>query len=500
MTDLTPANTPEFTVSELSGALKRTIEDAFGQVRVRGELGRVTIARSGHVYVDLKDANAVLSSVMWKGVASQLSFRPEEGLEVIAVGRLTTFPGQSRYQLVIDRLEPAGVGALLAQLEERRKRLAAEGLFDADRKRPIPFLPRVIGVITSPTGAVIRDILHRLEERFPRHVLLWPVLVQGNQAAEQVARAIAGFDAIPAHGPVPRPDVLIVARGGGAIEDLMPFNEEVVVRAVAACSIPLISAVGHETDTTLIDYVSDLRAPTPTGAAEKAVPVRAELLERAAMLEARLIRGVARGVDSARTELRAASARLPKAETLLANARQRFDLAEGRLAPGLRALVQRGRGRFEGVAGRLRPEVLGYDLKRRTDKLSSLEQRLKAASERRMAKEKDGITQGATRLASLGDRLIRVQSRNQRERARNLEALALRLSSVSHESVLARGFALVQDQSGKLVRSVQTAKQATTLTISVADGSFEATLAGSSNPRPRARPSAPSDGETGTLL
>ena len=271
----TTGNLPEFTVSELSGAVKRTIEGAFDRVRVRGEIGRVTQAGSGHMYLSMKEENAVLYCVCCKATVSRLAHRPEQGLEIIATGRLTTYPGRSSYQLVIEHIEPAGVGALMALLEARRKALAAEGLFDEERKKPIPYLPSVIGVITSPTGAVIRDIMHRLRDRFPRHVLLWPVVVKGEAAAGQVAAAIRGFNALPPDGPVPSPDLLIVARGGGSIEDLWAFNEEIVVRAVAESTIPLISAIGHETDTTLIDFVSDRRAPTPTAAAEMAVPVRA---------------------------------------------------------------------------------------------------------------------------------------------------------------------------------------------------------------------------------
>ncbi|MGB3455807.1 MAG: exodeoxyribonuclease VII large subunit, partial [Litorimonas sp.] len=283
----TLSNVPEFTVSELAGNVKRTIEEAFGRVRVRGELGRVTIARSGHAYLDLKDDRAVINSIMWKGTVSRLSLRPEEGMEVIVEGKMSTYPGRSNYQLIIDRMELAGEGALMALLEKRKKALAAEGLFAAERKRDLPFLPRTIGVVTSPTGAVIRDILHRLEDRFPVHVLVWPVLVQGDRAAQQIADAIKGFNSGTGF---PRPDVLIVARGGGSLEDLWCFNEEVVIRAAAASDIPLISAVGHETDTTLIDYVSDKRAPTPTGAAEVAVPVRDDLLEFVADLGLRAMR------------------------------------------------------------------------------------------------------------------------------------------------------------------------------------------------------------------
>ena len=268
------ANLHEFSVSELAGSVKRTIEDTYDRVRVRGELGRVTIAKSGHMYADLKDDRAVINTIMWKGNSSRLPFRPEEGLEVIAEGKLSTYPGRSNYQLIADTMNPAGAGALMALLEERKKKLAAEGLFAAERKKPLPYLPRTIGVVTSPTGAVIRDILHRIRERFPVHVIVWPALVQGERAASQIAAGIEGFNSFNENSRVTRPDVIIVARGGGSIEDLWPFNGEVVVRAAAASEIPLISAVGHETDTTLIDFVSDRRAPTPTGAAEIAVPVR----------------------------------------------------------------------------------------------------------------------------------------------------------------------------------------------------------------------------------
>ena len=273
-----PSNVPAFTVSELSFALKREIETTFPRVRVRGEISQPSFPRSGHCYFRLKDENAVIDGVAWKGTIPRLGIKIEEGLEVIATGKLTTYAGSSRYQIIVDRLELAGEGALLKLLEDRRKRLQAEGLFDLDRKRPLPFLPEVVGVVTSPSGAVIRDILHRLADRFPCHVLVWPVAVQGEKAAAEVAAAIGGFNRLPEHGPVPRPDILIVARGGGSLEDLWAFNEEIVVRAAAASTIPLISAVGHETDTTLIDFVSDRRAPTPSAAAEMAVPVRADLM------------------------------------------------------------------------------------------------------------------------------------------------------------------------------------------------------------------------------
>ena len=290
-----PGNAHDYTVGEIAGAVKRLIEGEFGRVRVRGEVGRVVIARTGHMYFDLKDDRAVISAVSWKGQVARMKIRPEEGMEVIATGRMTTFGPQSKYQLQVEQVEPAGAGALMAMLEARRKALAAEGVFDAARKQPIPYLPDVIGVITSPQGAVIRDILHRLADRFPRRVILWPVAVQGERSAAEVTAAIRGFNALAPDGPVPRPDVLIVARGGGSVEDLWGFNDEALCRAAAESAIPLISAVGHETDTTLIDFASDLRAPTPTAAAELAVPVRTDLVSAVAGLDARLARAVRAG-------------------------------------------------------------------------------------------------------------------------------------------------------------------------------------------------------------
>ncbi len=331
-------NVAEFSVSELSFAIKNVIEQGFAHVRVRGELGRVSRPASGHVYLDLKDDRAVLSGVVWKGQAARLKIQPEQGLEVIVTGRITTFPGQSKYQIVIDSMEPAGAGALMALLEERRKKLAAEGLFDDERKKDIPYLPQVIGVVTSPTGAVIRDILHRLSDRFPRHVLVWPVRVQGETSAAEVANGITGFNALDKGGAIPRPDLIIVARGGGSLEDLWGFNEEVVVRAAAESDIPLISAVGHETDWTLIDHAADWRAPTPTAAAERAVPVRAELMAYVADLAARHHRATSRAMDERRTRVMAAGRGLPRPDDLLALARQRFDNAAGRLGQRLRAL------------------------------------------------------------------------------------------------------------------------------------------------------------------
>src|SRR5579871_1399374 len=323
-------NLPEFTVSEISQAVKRTLEGAFERVRIRGEISGFKRATSGHLYFALKDEEAKLDAVCWRGTAGRLAIKPEDGLEVIATGRISSYPGRSSYQLVVESLEPAGEGALLKLLEERRRRLGAEGLFDPERKRKLPFLPEVIGVVTSPTGAVIRDILHRLADRFPRRVLLWPVAVQGEGAAAQVAAAITGFNRLPAAG-VPRPDVIIVARGGGSLEDLMAFNEEIVVRAAAASAIPLISAVGHETDTTLIDHASDRRAPTPTAAAEMAVPVRLDLVAEVAAKAARLSAGLSRLLAERRLRVTGLARGLPSPQDLIGNAAQRLDHGAERL-------------------------------------------------------------------------------------------------------------------------------------------------------------------------
>src|SRR5947209_4785564 len=334
-------NIPEWTVSELSAALKKTVEDAFGYVRVRGEIsGFRGPHSSGHCYFSLKDEGAKVEAVIWRSALARMRIKPEEGLEVRVTGRLTTYPNKSTYQIVIETLEPAGVGALMALVEERKKKLAAEGLFEEARKQLLPFLPQRIGVITSPTGAVIRDILHRLADRFPRHVIVWPVRVQGDGCAEEVAAAIHGFNALPLEGPMRRPDLLIVARGGGSLEDLWSFHEEIVVRAAAASLIPLISAVGHETDITLIDFAADVRAPTPTAAAEMAVPVRADLLLRVDSLARRTLACWQRCQDARRTELRAATRALPTAEDLLALPRQRLDQAGTRLPRALTANAQ----------------------------------------------------------------------------------------------------------------------------------------------------------------
>jgi len=346
-------------VGDLAFRLKRVVEGEFGRVRIRGEISGYKRVASGHAYLALKDDRAVIDGVIWKGQAAGLAFRPQDGVEVIATGRLTTYPGRSKYQVVIDRMELAGQGALMALLEKLRVQLAGEGLFDRERKKPLPYLPRVIGVVTSPTGAVIRDILHRLEDRCPTRVLVWPVKVQGDGAAAEVAAAVRGFDALPlTDGAVPRPDLLIVARGGGSVEDLWAFNEEAVVRAVADCRIPLISAVGHETDTTLCDHAADLRAPTPTAAAELAVPVLADLRLAVETHAARIARYAQRYVERGRERLAAQARLLPRRDAILGPQRQRLDDLSARLDRGLERRAEAARGRLERAAGGLRPSLL----------------------------------------------------------------------------------------------------------------------------------------------
>src|SRR5438093_154382 len=383
MTDLAQSNVrlnlPELTVSELSFALKRTIEDAYGYVRVRGELGNVKYHSSGHIYLDLKDDKACLAGVVWRTAAPRIKLRLEAGIQVVITGRITTYPGQSKYQIVIETLEPAGLGALMALVEERKKKLAAEGLFDAARKQLLPFLPDVIGVVTSPTGAVIRDILHRLAARFPRHVVVWPVRVQGDGSAEEVAAAINGFNALPTQVPF-RPGLIIVARGGGSLEDLWSFNEEIVVRAAAASMIPLISAVGHETDVTLIDFAADMRAPTPSAAAEMAVPVRAELLAQVGDLDRRNLACWRRGVETKRRELRGSVRAWPSAEALLASPRQRVDAAAERLPRALNANAQIHWTGYSRVSVRLTPQILRTRIVRDAERLRTLAERTKRAA------------------------------------------------------------------------------------------------------------------------
>ncbi|MFC3174987.1 exodeoxyribonuclease VII large subunit [Novosphingobium bradum] len=452
-------NAEPLTISEISAALKRTVEDRFGFVRVRGELSGVKRAASGHLYLSLKDEGARLDGVMWKGNAGRLAFRAEDGVEVIATGKLTTYPGRSNYQIVIDRMEIAGEGALLALLAKTRARLEAEGLFDRARKRALPFLPRVIGVVTSPTGAVIRDILHRLADRFPSRVLVWPVLVQGNGAAEQVAAAVRGFGEIPPGGPVPRPDLVIVARGGGSIEDLWAFNEEVVVRAIAGCPIPVISAVGHETDTTLADFAADLRAPTPTAAAEIAVPVREDLAAQIAELAFRQRRCALRPVQLGRERLEARAQRLPRPETMVAQRAQRLDDLGERLRRGLADRIAQARTALHHPAGRLSAPLLAYQLRHARQRLEA--ERLRPE-----------------------DLLRRIDTA--RAHVDSLDRLRRQLDP---RAPLRRGYALVTGPDGHVVGGKAIAAGLAEMTLEFHDGALLVSPAGA--PRKPARPARP---------
>jgi exodeoxyribonuclease VII large subunit len=434
--DAPKANIGEYSVTEISHKLKKTLEETFGHVRVRGELsGYRGPHSSGHCYFSIKDEGAKLDAVIWRGNFSRLRAKMQEGLEVIATGKITSYPGKSNYQIVIENIEPAGVGALMALLEERKRLLAAEGLFDADRKKALPYLPKMIGVVTSPTGAVIRDILHRLSDRFPRHVLVWPVRVQGETSAAEVAAAIRGFNAM-ADGP----DLLIVARGGGSLEDLWGFNEEIVVRAVAESRIPVISAVGHETDTTLIDLVADHRAPTPTAAAERAVPVRADLLAELASLNARQLRGMARYFEEIGTRLRGASRALPKPDEILALVRQKFDNLALRLPPALKVNVQRHRLALVKTASRLTLAPIIRHQQEQARRLTELQLRHNRAMVLKLQGLKDRLSTEAKLFAAL-----------------------------NYKSVLERGFALVLDAKDRPVKLAASVGSGQSLKIQFAD-------------------------------
>ncbi len=524
------SNIGEFTVSELSSAIKRTVEDAFGLVRLRGEIsGYRGPHSSGHVYLSLKDERARIDAVIWRGTFSSLKFKPEEGLEVIVTGRVTTFPGKSSYQIVIEQLEPAGAGALMALLEERKKKFAAEGLFDEARKRPLPFWPNVIGIVTSPTGAVIRDMLHGFEERCPSHVIVWPVRVQGETCSTEVAAAIRGFNALDAAGPLPKPELLIVARGGGSLEDLWGFNEEAVVRAAAENAIPLISAVGHETDWTLIDLVADARAPTPTKAAEWAVPKHSDLVMRLSECTDRARRSVRRHMEQLRSEFRGAERGLPRPQTLLAIPRQRFDAAGARLGQSLRHFAERSRRRFERCAVRLTPRLISVPLERSSERLARTGEGMMRAFRQNAAKKRDRL---ADRAARLNPGLLASPAARQRERLHSLVARAERgirntlgrktqeagtfgqlLRTLSHKSVLERGFALVRGSDGHVIRRAAAVKSADRLDIEFADGHvsarhFEgeaeengaAQQRKNSAPPRRTAPASKDDGSQGSLL
>jgi exodeoxyribonuclease VII large subunit len=467
--DAPTSNAHEFSVSELALAVRRAVEDEFGFVRVRGEIsGYRGPHSSGHAYFTLKDDGASIDAVVWKTAMFRLKFKPEEGMEVIATGRLTTFPKSSKYQIVIEQLEPAGAGALMALLEERRRKLAPEGQVAAERKKKLPYLPRIIGVVTSPTGAVIRDILHRLDDRFPTRVLVWPVRVQGETAATEVANAVRGFNALTETSVVPRPDLLIVARGGGSIEDLWSFNEEIVVRAVAESRIPVISGVGHETDTTLVDYAADLRAPTPTAAAEAAVPVRAELIAYVEDQGARSRNVVRRQLMGNRDRLRAAAGELPRPLDLLNIARQRLDLASQHLSGSLRDLGQQKRLRFERIAVRLSPNALRADLRHAHAQLTPQAERLEPAFRRIVARATDRLT-----------------------------TVWKLVDSLSYKRIIERGFALVTDgTTGEIVRSKDAVGPGQLLVVDVSDGSFGVNVSGAPAQRKKPRPPRDDGGQS----
>ena len=470
-------NNPPLSISELSFALKRTLEDRFGHVRLRGEISKVNRHASGHVYLTLKDDKAAIDGVIWKGVVKSLGAQPESGLEVIVTGKITSYPARSSYQIVIESMEPAGAGALLAQLERLKARLRDEGLFEPSRKKPLPTFPATIGVITSPTGAVIRDILHRIAERWPCRVIVWPVVVQGDAASGQVANAIRGFDQMRPDGPIPRPDLLIVARGGGSVEDLWCFNDEALARTVAEARIPIISAVGHETDTTLIDFVSDRRAPTPTGAAEIATPVLADLRWALTDLEGRLARAGSRLLEDRRTRLRAAARGLPaRPEDLLALPQQRLDHAASRLGSGLHRNVAVHERQLAVVGGRLSKGLLDRAIERRGDRLAAYADRFGPAMKRRLDRDE-------TRLAALSRALATLDPKRPKP-----------------------GFARIEDEAGAMIASAAGLSPGQAVRIVFGDGARGATIDGEGAaprpapitppaPKPASRPKAPPPGQ-----
>jgi exodeoxyribonuclease VII large subunit len=482
-----PGNTPEFSVSDLAGAIKRALEDGFGHVRLRGEVsGYRGPHASGHCYFALKDDSAKIDAVIWKGVFGRLKVRPEEGMEVIAQGRVTSYPGSSKYQIVIEALEPAGVGALMALLEERKRTFTAEGLFATEKKHPLPHLPRVVGIVTSPTGAVIRDMLAVFAGRFPARVLVWPVRVQGETSGAEVAAAIRGFNALPAGGRIPKPDVLIVARGGGSLEDLWGFNDEVVVRAAAASTIPLVSAVGHETDWTLLDLAADVRAPTPTKAAELVVPKYSDLLAQLADLTGRLSVGMRRSLEQARTHLRSAERGLPRVEDLVRLPRQRFDAVEQRLGRALLANTRAHSLRQARISARLQPRLLTDRIARSKDRLAAVDARKRDGLARLTASRRSRFegaagrlrpttilqksARGADQLTALDTRRIRALTTLLARRRQRLDARAQMLSALSYQGILARGFAIVRDGNGAMVRRAQDVAAGAALGIEFHDG------------------------------
>ncbi len=530
MTDIASAtetgNAKAYSVSELAFALKRTLEDAYGFVRLRGELSKVTHHSNGHVYLTIKDERAAIDGVVWKGSVRGLGVRPEQGLEVIVTGKITTYPQGSRYQIVIESMEAAGIGALLAQLERLKGKLQGEGLFDPARKRPLPEMPAVVGVITSPTGAVIRDILHRIRDRWPCRVIVWPVVVQGEAAAAQVCGAIRGFNAMTPDGPVPRPDVLIVARGGGSVEDLWAFNDETLARTVVEGTIPLISAVGHETDTTLIDFVSDRRAPTPTAAAEMATPVLAELKALVSDLGARMHRCGGRVVDERRTRIAHADRALKRVPDLVELATQRFGIVSGRLGASLARNQAAHQHDLTRIAARLTPLLLQRPQAAQKERLSDVSARLAAALGRNVAAHQRDLAQIGPRLSPVllqrpltaqADRLQVLTVRLAPAVARKLDRLADRLDATAkvHRSLdpdgpLRRGFARVMRADGSLVRAGAALAAGEGVSIkfgdavtrqAVIDGSTDAAAAPTPPPapaksaRPKPKPEGPAQGD-----
>ncbi len=514
MPDSPASNAAELSVSELSQALKRTVEDRFGHVRVRGEVsGWRGPHSSGHCYFALKDEGARIDAIIWKGTYGRLKFRPEEGMEVIATGKLTTYPGKSSYQIVIEAIEPAGVGALLAQLEERRRRLAAEGLFDEARKQLLPAMPKVIGVVTSPTGAVIRDILHRIHDRFPLHVIVWPVRVQGDTCGQEVARAIDGFNALPEDGPIRRPDVIIVARGGGSLEDLWGFNDEIVVRAAAGSMIPLISAVGHETDWTLIDQAADKRAPTPTAAAEMAVPVRADLMAQTASLAARLEGARSRFLDRRKADLRSLARALPSPEEILALPRQRTDRAGEKIRACVEAALSNRQIRLARLASTLAKHSPQAEFAKRRAHLDSLSGRLSRCAPQLARAQREKLSSASARLRiailsraqHIGERVASQRQRvgdcdrrlrgalfaGHERRGERFRALLQLYGSLSYKSVLSRGFAVVRDDANRIVAHAAAVTPGMGVSIEFKDGRIAAQATGDGGPADTSATSMP---------
>ncbi len=523
-------NAPELTVSELAGGIKRTLEDSFGHVRLRGEIsGYRGPHSSGHSYFSLKDDNAKIDAVIWKGVFGRIKFRPEEGMEVIATGKVTSYPNSSKYQIVIEAMEPAGVGALMAMLEERKRRLQGEGLFATERKRQLPFMPRVVGIITSPTGAVIRDMLAGFTERFPTRVVIWPVRVQGETCGAEVAAAIAGFNALKPGGPIPRPDVLIVARGGGSLEDLWGFNDEVAVRAAADSAIPIVSAVGHETDWTLIDLAADARAPTPTKAAEWVVPKYSELIAQIADLTGRLTVGVRRHMEHRRVDLKAVARGLPRVEDLVRGPRQRFDHAEARLSRALLANTRAHAMRHAKFASKLSPPLIANRLARLSDRLAHVSARTVDGLSRLAGRQRARFEGTSARLRPSAVSLPAARSREQLSATTSRATLALgqrlqavrdrldaranMLNALSYQGVLARGYAVIRDGNGQMVRSAMVVSAGGVLGVEFHDGEVRAqaledgqaasrsppVMPGETKPR-RAKPDGAGGGPQGNLF